>query len=577
MRSPLPRRLLLLVGAMALGAVLLLGGVAYARQCEREVPAVDAPPPSVLIVMDASRSMSKPAGDGRTRLDAAKAALRKLVAGLPDATRVGLRLYGHRVSGTTRAEGCRDTELVAPVGELDRRALAGQIASYRAVGSTPIGRSLREAAGDLPQDGVTSIVLVSDGGDNCAPPSPCAVAGQIAGRGTDLSVQAIGFQVTGRARAQLRCIAERGRGVYRDAADADELAVALRALAARGTRTFTVAGTPVSGGGTERDATPIASGRLLDRIGPGDERWYRVELGRGQRIAASGTLIVACPPKASVRDSIGTTFEIEVRAPGSVTPDALDATTNLFADDISVESVGLLTAPNPRAATAATRREHLLRVALEADPDGGLARALGAPAVPLQLDVDVIGRGEDAAAAAASSAGGLDVVVAIAVIVGCLLIGAIAGATVAAPLAGCVVTKSPRRRALPAPRRLAASRVAARRVAARWEAARWAAARWVAARRVAACRGDRRADRARDRRRADGRGRRAPRGDESCLRWWRLRRCAVAGRRDPHGHAAATRNAVLRRRAARRPAAAGPRQGRRQRRKPGRAGHPGRV
>ncbi|MEA2191181.1 MAG: Ca-activated chloride channel [Solirubrobacteraceae bacterium] len=426
MRSLLPRRLLL--ACLTALAGLLLGGVAYARQCEREVPTVDAPQPSVLIVMDASRSMSKPAGDGRTRLEAAKAALRKLVDGLPEGTRVGLRLYGHRVSGRTRAEGCRDTELVAPVGALDRRALAAKIASYRAVGSTPIGRSLREAAADLPAEGVTSIVLVSDGGDNCAPPSPCAVAGQIAGRGTDLSVQAIGFQVSGRAREQLRCIAERGRGVYRDAADADELAVALRALAARGTRTFAVTGSPVSGGAAERDATPISSGRFVDRIGPGAERWYRVELGRGQRLAASGALIVACPPQASLSDSIGTTFRIDVRAPGSAAPDATDAAVNLFMGDVSVESAGLLTAPIRRAATGAARREALLHVALGADPDGGLVRALGGATVPLQLDVNVIGRrGEDRPAAAASATEGLGVAAAIAVIVGCLLIGLLAG------------------------------------------------------------------------------------------------------------------------------------------------------
>ena len=66
--------------------------------------------PSLLIVMDASKSMSKPAGAGRSRLQTAKSALRTLVTGLPDGTRVGLRLYGHRVSGATRAQGCRDTE-----------------------------------------------------------------------------------------------------------------------------------------------------------------------------------------------------------------------------------------------------------------------------------------------------------------------------------------------------------------------------------------------------------------------------------------------------------------------------------
>jgi len=208
--------------------VLALGGVAYARQCDRRVPAAQTGPPSIVIVMDASKSMAKPAGDGRTRLDAAKAALRRLVDGLPEHARVGLRLYGHRVSGTTRAQGCRDTELVAPVDGLDRRQLRAQIDSYRAVGSTPIGRALSEAAGDVGTSGRSSIVLVSDGGDNCAPPRPCDVAARIADQGTDVNIQAVGFQVQQRARDELRCIARRGGGAYRDAADAEELAVVPR-------------------------------------------------------------------------------------------------------------------------------------------------------------------------------------------------------------------------------------------------------------------------------------------------------------------------------------------------------------
>ncbi|MDX6721387.1 MAG: hypothetical protein QOJ63_3641, partial [Solirubrobacteraceae bacterium] len=121
-------------------------------------------------------------------------------------------------------------------------------------------------------------------------------------------------------------------------------------------------------------------------------------------------------------------FRIDVRAPGSAAPDATDAAVNLFMGDVSVESAGLLTAPIRRAATGAARREALLHVALGADPDGGLARALGGATVPLQLDVNVIGRrGEDRPAAAASATKGLGVAAAIAVIVGCLLIGLLAG------------------------------------------------------------------------------------------------------------------------------------------------------
>ena len=426
------------VALVAAGAALLLGGVAYAAVCERVAPSADDSPPSLLIVMDASKSMSKPAGGGRTRLQAAKAALRTLVKDLPDGTRVGLRLYGHRVSGASRAEGCRDTELVAPVGELDRAELTAKIDSYQAVGFTPIGRALRAAVADLPAEGAASIVLVSDGGDNCAPPSPCAVAGQIAAGGQDVSVQAVGFRVSGGARAQLRCIAKRGGGVYRDASNADELAVVLRALAARATRTIKPGGRSVSGGARASSARSIGAGRLQDEIGPGEERWYRVGVEPGQRIAAAATLLTPCPLDIGVADAIGTSVTLSVLDAVDGAPDAAGATANLFATDTSIESVGLLTPAirTSSGSSGARAREpsRLLRVELAASPDGGLAEALGARQLALQLDVNVVGRPRADPGDGGSGGGGsgFGAGVVMAVVLGAVLMGAIAGAAAGA-------------------------------------------------------------------------------------------------------------------------------------------------
>ena len=377
--------------------VLGLGGVAAAssRECERTVLEAGTAPPSVLIIMDASASMAKPTGGGQTRLQAAKAALRTLVDGLPDDARVGLRLYGHRVSGAGRAAGCRDTELVAPVGRLDRARLTARIDAYEAVGSTPIGSALRDGAHDLPADGATSIVLVSDGGDNCAPPSPCEVAEQIAAEGTRVSIQAIGFQVTPRARSALRCIADRGRGIYRDAGDAGELAVALRVLAARATRNYEPRGTAISGGTSRRTARAIGSGRHVDHIAVDGERWYAVELGRGQRLAVAAILVPGCLPARAFTDLIGTSLELDVYPPGSSEPSATSAIANLFFGDSSVESDGILT-PRVDPAGDATSGfvrpgRHLVRVYLSDNGRGSLATVRGG-SMPLQLETSVIGR-----------------------------------------------------------------------------------------------------------------------------------------------------------------------------------------
>ena len=55
------------------------------------------------------------------------------------------------------------------------------------------------------------MILVSDGGDNCAPPNPCEAAEQVSKQGVDLSISVVGLQVNERVRRQLECIARAGR------------------------------------------------------------------------------------------------------------------------------------------------------------------------------------------------------------------------------------------------------------------------------------------------------------------------------------------------------------------------------
>ena len=245
---------------------------------------------SVLIVLDASKSMNEPAGDGGTRLDAAKSALRELVPNLPDDANVGLRVYGSQVSEAGRARGCRDTELVAPVAPLDSGGLLDRIEALEGRGRTPIGRSLLAAPEDLPGSGRRIVVLVSDGGDNCAPPNPCRAAARVARGGIDLSISVVGLQVTPRVKRQLRCIAEAGGGTYVDARDADALRDQLLAALSRAFRSYDASGTPVTGS-TELDQAPVlGEGQYLDEIRPGETKHYGVRVGPGQRLSGGVTL-----------------------------------------------------------------------------------------------------------------------------------------------------------------------------------------------------------------------------------------------------------------------------------------------
>jgi len=234
---------------------------------------------SLLLLLDASGSMRESAGGGQTRIAAAKAALDDLVGELPETSNVGLRVYG-----ATKDTGCDDTQLVAPVAPLDRGALRRSIAGVTPRGDTPIGASLRAAAKDLEgAPGRTTIVLVSDGEDNCAPPQPCDVARDLAAQGLDLRVEAIGFQVGPAARAQLACIAKVTGGSYLDAPDARALTGQLQALSLRAYRDFVPIGAPITGSADPTAAPEMTPGAWVDELAPGETRSYAVDVTSGER------------------------------------------------------------------------------------------------------------------------------------------------------------------------------------------------------------------------------------------------------------------------------------------------------
>ena len=177
-------------------------------------PAQSQPAPdkdaAVILVVDASKSMKADDGSGRPKMAAAKAALNTLVDELPDDAKVGLRdlrLGGqrHRQGGGLRGHEAR----LAGRAARPRRA-QGAIDAITPRGFTPIGRSLQGAAQDLGTAKQKTVVLVSDGGDNCAPPAPCGVARDLAKGGVALKIQAVGFQVAVE-RAQAAAVHRRRR------------------------------------------------------------------------------------------------------------------------------------------------------------------------------------------------------------------------------------------------------------------------------------------------------------------------------------------------------------------------------
>jgi Ca-activated chloride channel family protein len=250
-----------------------------------------------VIILDASKSMNDPAGNGGSRLDAAKAAFDQLLQKLPQGANVGLRVYGSKVAEASKAEACRDTELTVPVGPLDKSKLSGTVHALQGKGRTPIGASLLATPQDLGQtSGRRTVILVSDGGDNCAPPDPCKAAAQVAKQGVDLSISVVGLQVSERVKQQLECIAKAGGGSYVGVTDAGQLGNELAAALARAFRSYQPSGTAVKGT-ADKTATPplLGPGLFQDSLLPGQVHYYSIDVPAGSKLLTS---ITAIPDKS---------------------------------------------------------------------------------------------------------------------------------------------------------------------------------------------------------------------------------------------------------------------------------------
>ncbi|MEE4420749.1 vWA domain-containing protein [Streptomyces bugieae] len=301
-----PRR-----GAVALlgGLMLALAAVAAPFQAIAAGTAEAAPAAAgsgMVMVLDSSGSMSGSDGAGSTRIAAARKAVGAVVDALPDGYPTGLRVYG-----ADKPKGCDDTRLVRPVGALDRAGLKRAVAGVRPKGDTPIGLSLRKAADDLPRPaggsvGKRTILLISDGEDNCQAPPPCKVAAQLAASGVDLHIDAIGFQVAGKARAQLECIAKAGNGRYYDAPDARALARQLQRAGQLSAEGYRFKGKQVRGTATKSSAPHLVPGQYLDSIGPNEERFYAVDLDAASTADFSATVVPQAGATVGLLDTVRT-------------------------------------------------------------------------------------------------------------------------------------------------------------------------------------------------------------------------------------------------------------------------------
>ncbi|MDP8908660.1 MAG: VWA domain-containing protein [Chloroflexota bacterium] len=182
---------------------------------------------NTLLILDSSGSMAGSAGGGKTKLEAAKRALRRYVAGTPDSLALGFMVYGHKGSNDPagKAQSCRGVELLEPIGKGASRRFDRSLKRFKPTGYTPLGAALREArdAFEGKEDGINRIILVTDGIETCGG-NPVAEARKLKQAGIEVTTDVVGFDVAKPAEAKrLRAIAEASGGEYTDARTAGDL------------------------------------------------------------------------------------------------------------------------------------------------------------------------------------------------------------------------------------------------------------------------------------------------------------------------------------------------------------------
>jgi len=222
-------------------------------------------PMTVEVIMDASNSMTGAVG-GETKIAAARRVLKRTIEGLPDSMNVGLRVYGHRFATDDYDNACRDTELVVPIGPVDKAALVGMVEKIQTKGRTPLVASVLAAVKDFEKVPNGTIVLVTDGIESCKGDIK-SIAPAIQAAGLELKVNIVGFDIKeAEGRAELESIARSTGGRYLDAKDAGELLTALEATLKLEFVVIDAAGKEHGRGTVGGEAVKLAAGDYTVRV-----------------------------------------------------------------------------------------------------------------------------------------------------------------------------------------------------------------------------------------------------------------------------------------------------------------------
>lgn len=163
----------------------------------------------------------------KTRWEIVRESAKRLVQKLQDGALVGLRVYGHNPSNPKKVDE-NESELLIPVGKLDRAKFQSVVDAIKPQGRTPIAMSFdRAGEKDLADAPACRVLLLSDGAETGGL-DPVASAKKLAANPKCLGIDCLGFSIAHdpKARAQLMEIARLGKGRYTESEDPDVIATA---------------------------------------------------------------------------------------------------------------------------------------------------------------------------------------------------------------------------------------------------------------------------------------------------------------------------------------------------------------
>jgi hypothetical protein len=184
---------------------------------------------NVIIVLDSSGSMNAKSGS-QTRMDLAKEAVLSYAARFENSSvNVGLVVYGHTGNNTEvgKTESCKGISEIYTAQPIKVSDFQSTLLTFKPTGWTPIAESLRFAEAKLKAiPGVelekSSILLVTDGEETCGG-NPQAVAEEISNSGLQVVIDVVALETDDAANAQLKPIADAGKGVFIAVKNAQDL------------------------------------------------------------------------------------------------------------------------------------------------------------------------------------------------------------------------------------------------------------------------------------------------------------------------------------------------------------------